>query len=335
MNNNINPEKLLLSRSFISKHEVSIFFLMSIFITWVIYYLVSFFNIENQTILSRWLLVAAFGPSMSALIITNFTNKYNSDEFPITRQVFLFFVLFSIIFGIELLDHYCWKHTISLQLIIVDIVIVSLGAILLSNIFSKKDNVRELIGLIFNKKIKLFSLIISILLWPLMIYLSTQLAQVFRMEVSPEPTWPNLPLFFIVFESFIWYLFFGGPLNEEIGWRGFALNKMQNKYSPLYASIIIGAIWGLWHLPLHIMGVYPFGLYGFLIRIFDIPSAIVFTWLYNRSNKSLIPVLFLHATRNTTSLFLTRSYVLSSLLLLVLSIIFVFTDKMWKKNFPK
>ncbi len=42
---------------------------------------------------------------------------------------------------------------------------------------------------------------------------------------------------------------FQGPIGEEFGWRGYALPKLQNKYSPLTASLVIGVIWGVWHIP--------------------------------------------------------------------------------------
>jgi membrane protease YdiL (CAAX protease family) len=134
----------------------------------------------------------------------------------------------------------------------------------------------------------------------------------------------------LVIESFVWYLLFGGPLNEEPGWRGFALTRLQPRSNPLAASLIIGLCSGLWHVPLHLMGVFPGGQWGAVIRIFDIPTAILFTWLFNRTGGSLLPVLFLHSARNTTSLFLSRDYVISSLLLLMVAIGLVFLDTMWR-----
>lgn len=74
------------------------------------------------------------------------------------------------------------------------------------------------------------------------------------------------------------------------------------------------------------MSVFPHGAIGAVIRVFDIRGAIVFSWLYNRTRQSLLPVLFLHAARNATSLFLSRHYVISSLLLLLLATALVFLD---------
>ncbi len=42
----------------------------------------------------------------------------------------------------------------------------------------------------------------------------------------------------------------GGPLGEELGWRGFALDRLQNKWNALVASLILGIIWTAWHFPL-------------------------------------------------------------------------------------
>lgn len=45
-------------------------------------------------------------------------------------------------------------------------------------------------------------------------------------------------------------LFIGGPFGEEFGWRGYALPVLANRLGWRWASLIIGAVWGLWHLPL-------------------------------------------------------------------------------------
>lgn len=52
---------------------------------------------------------------------------------------------------------------------------------------------------------------------------------------------------------FMYIMFLMGPLGEEAGWRGFFFKKMISKYTPFYASIVVGLIWSLWHLPLFFM----------------------------------------------------------------------------------
>jgi uncharacterized protein len=72
---------------------------------------------------------------------------------------------------------------------------------------------------------------------------------------------------------------------EEPGWRGFALPRLQQRYGPLAGTVILGAAWGLWHLP--VMG--PLG--------FVVPFVLAFfyTWIYNRTGSVLLAIL-LHAS---------------------------------------
>ena len=49
--------------------------------------------------------------------------------------------------------------------------------------------------------------------------------------------------------SFVFFMYLYGPSNEEFGWRGYALDKMLIKYGFLKGSLILGFIWGIWHIP--------------------------------------------------------------------------------------
>jgi uncharacterized protein len=88
-----------------------------------------------------------------------------------------------------------------------------------------------------------------------------------------------------------------GPLSEELGWRGYALDRLQTRWNALASSLIIGLVWSLWHLPLflipgtsqHEMGV-PF--IGFLIKLTS--SSVLYTWLYNNTQRSLWSAILLH-----------------------------------------
>ena len=90
-------------------------------------------------------------------------------------------------------------------------------------------------------------------------------------------------------------LFLRGALGEELGLRGFALPYLQARMSPFRASLIIGVLWGAWHLPVLIgrdlLSVVAFSL-------LSIGLAMLFTWLFNGSGGSLIPVLLFHASQN-------------------------------------
>jgi membrane protease YdiL (CAAX protease family) len=90
---------------------------------------------------------------------------------------------------------------------------------------------------------------------------------------------------------------------EEIGWRGFALPTLQQRYSPLVASLIVGVIWGLWHLPLawatigHQQSENPSRyMIRFIVTI--LPLSCLATWLFNRSGESIAVASLFHIAIN-------------------------------------
>jgi len=90
-------------------------------------------------------------------------------------------------------------------------------------------------------------------------------------------------------------IFLRGALGEELGLRGFALPRLQEKMSPFRASLIIGVLWGAWHLPV-LIGRDVLSIVAF--SLLAIGLSFLFTWLFNGSGGSLIPVLLFHATQN-------------------------------------
>lgn len=87
---------------------------------------------------------------------------------------------------------------------------------------------------------------------------------------------------------------------EEIGWRGFALPRLQKRHTALLATLIVGILWGLWHLPLFFWAGNPMAEYPFLPWfIGTVASAFIYTWLYNSTQGSLLPVTLFHIALNT------------------------------------
>ncbi|SFR30360.1 CPBP family intramembrane glutamic endopeptidase [Halorubrum sodomense] len=89
-------------------------------------------------------------------------------------------------------------------------------------------------------------------------------------------------------------LFTGG--NEELGWRGFALPRLQRRYSALTAALVVGAIWAVWHAPMFAFGVYRLSpvLYAASVCCFSV----VLTWYYNASDGCVPGAMLLHGTLN-------------------------------------
>jgi membrane protease YdiL (CAAX protease family) len=91
----------------------------------------------------------------------------------------------------------------------------------------------------------------------------------------------------------------GPGLFEEIGWRGFALPYLQQRYSALTSSLIIGLVWALWHVPFFV-GAIPFPWEDLVFFVpLVIVCSIIFTWVYNTTDGSLLAVILLHGAINS------------------------------------
>jgi hypothetical protein len=96
-------------------------------------------------------------------------------------------------------------------------------------------------------------------------------------------------------------IFFGGPLSEEFGWRGFALPKLQSRNNALTASLIVGVMWGLWHLPAFwIAGAGQYNQPVFWFMVGAPALAILYTWVYNHTKGSLLITVLYHTAFDST-----------------------------------
>jgi uncharacterized protein len=91
---------------------------------------------------------------------------------------------------------------------------------------------------------------------------------------------------------------------EEPGWRDFALPRLQGRFGAVAGTVVLGTLWGMWHLPLFLT---TWGDYGHItilqpieFIVACIPLSIVMTWVFNRSGQSLPIVMLLHASINAT-----------------------------------
>jgi uncharacterized protein len=114
----------------------------------------------------------------------------------------------------------------------------------------------------------------------------------------------------LLFTSFLPFVAFGmliPAIDEEPGWRGYALPRLQQRYGPIWASVILGTLHGLWHIPALFTALYgplpfaslvPFVLTAALATVF-------YTWVYNHTQGSILIAMLLHASSNAVTPWLT------------------------------
>ncbi len=106
----------------------------------------------------------------------------------------------------------------------------------------------------------------------------------------------DLHLFMVQLPSLLPLLVLG-PLSEELGWRGYAQDRLQARWSPQVASVAVGVTWALWHLPLFFMpGTSQHELampyIGFFFGV--VSMSLLFGWLHNHTGGSIWTAIFFH-----------------------------------------
>jgi len=179
----------------------------------------------------------------------------------------------------------------------------SLAAIVLAALEGRKGGVRELLGrlLIWRAGIRWWAFVLLFEVLP-----SVAALYLFSLFGGPAVDWSGLKPLPSVVPMIIMLTILAG-LGEELGWRGFALPRLQARYNALVSSIIVGVAWGIWHIPLFLIegttqyrwqmeaGLIP-AVLGY--TVFVIAWAIQYTWVFNNTRGSVLLAAVLHGAGN-------------------------------------
>ena len=178
-------------------------------------------------------------------------------------------------------------------LLVLGSLVPSTVAIVLIAHLHGRRGVRKLLGRLLKGRIGLRWYVVVLLL-PLLVPLGVVLSVLTGGSAPDVDTTVVGALSVLLFS-----IFPGSAVGEELGWRGFALPHLQRKHSALGASLVIGVIWGCWHLPLYLVGtdsrspsIFP----AFVVAV--MATSVICTWLYNSTGGSLLIVVLYHAAGN-------------------------------------
>jgi membrane protease YdiL (CAAX protease family) len=126
-----------------------------------------------------------------------------------------------------------------------------------------------------------------------------------------------------------------GPLSEELGWRGYALDALQTERSALLSSPVVGFLWSAWHTPLFFVQdggnfYYEWGFGTLLFWLFLLRMTLLsvpITWVYNNNRRSILSAILLHFAYNFTFSFVypvpDTMHIVGTGLMLLLDIVIV------------
>ena len=175
----------------------------------------------------------------------------------------------------------------------------TLAAFIMTARTEGREGVRRLLGRLVLWRVGVPWYLFSLLGVPLIMLLDTMIY---------SGDLPNLaalggPSYFLSYlATYVFVMVLGGPLFEEIGWRGFALARMEALHGPLLASVILGVLWGLWHLPEFLVPSWAAssgggGILGItLFIVITITFTVVITWVFNNTRASVLLAILVHTS---------------------------------------
>jgi len=144
----------------------------------------------------------------------------------------------------------------------------------------------------FSQKIKMRELLSPLILQ--LLVLAFAVIAYYTLFKKPLHTMTFLPASSLL--SILFLNLTSGAMGEELGWRRYALNMLKTKYSQVTSGIIVGIVWGLWHLPLMLFSGYSGGdliIYMITFMVAIISFSIVMTFFYERT-KNLLIAMWMH-----------------------------------------
>jgi membrane protease YdiL (CAAX protease family) len=159
----------------------------------------------------------------------------------------------------------------------------ALGAFIVVGVAEDSDGVKSLVRSLFQWKVSFVWYLVALLGPALTMVTAVLFHSAFARNGSTQnfTNWLSvLPQHLLVIVSLFLFVMVG-IWGEEVGWRGFALPKLQKIYHPLLASLTLGAIWVVWHLPAFYIEGSPqaqMGMTYFFLA--TLGYSILYTWVY-------------------------------------------------------
>jgi membrane protease YdiL (CAAX protease family) len=318
-----------ITRDWIRSNQVAAFFLLTFLITWPGFFLAYFIFPGNQIVevLCSWVV---FGPALSAMLVSGVASS-QSRLGPSKYRWISFALVWLLAAVVQILNFsLLYKVELNLPIVIICCLLAFLPAWMVSNAFARNPGIRKTFSTLVSPRGSWIWYLVIFLAFPGIPLVSVFLSRLFGSDVPIFRA--NLGLggmaAYFLLDFSRGFLMTGG-INEESGWRGFALPRLQSRYPVLVSALIVWFFWAAWHLP------YDFGRGDELSWILEnrilwnMMISIIMAWLYNRTNGSLLAPALFHPAMNTFGNMI--SFVpIARVLLIALAVFAVFSDRMWK-----
>jgi len=179
----------------------------------------------------------------------------------------------------------------------------ALAAVIVTGITEGKEKVKGLLKRLVQWRVNIVWWLVGFFGWWCLVSLNTLaygLSSLQNVAFAFLISLVNIPVIIAVLQ--LPFLF--GMIGEELGWRGYAMPKLLEKYNPIVASIILSMPWIFWHAPLAVFegwrGHMPILEFALSYILLVIPLTVIFTFFYQKVNGSVLLVIVFHRAFNVT-----------------------------------
>jgi membrane protease YdiL (CAAX protease family) len=325
------------TKEWIRRHPIEAFFLLGIAICFVTLF-PAVLTIPQDVVLGQILYlylgrIGGYSPVLAGMFIARI-NRPARQQTSLARRLSIFLPVW---FFAEII------HTASLWLavppgtslvllIVLSLPVALLPAFVISSAYSGAEGVRNMLATLIRPKGSIVYYLVALLTFPVIHIVGTGITNILNGNAWFPQVSQGADLALTLLITFFSVLLFSGGINEESGWRGFAQRRMQVQYSPLGASIILWVLMVIWHIPNDIVQ-YQYGGYA-LVRIGLYPFiTILFAWVYNRTNGSILAPAVFHASMNSMNPLVGAFPITTAgnILLVGFAVVAVISDRMWRR----
>ncbi len=316
----------------IKRHQVLAFFILAYAITWsllFLYYYVIFPIDPGLGILLEPLVV--FSPALMAMLISGIAEPFPKRKS--SRSRWIAFILAWLV-SAPILILYAWK-IYDIEELAVAVIVFSIIAIfpawVLSSAYARTPGIRKQFSTILKPRGPVLWYLVIFLIFPGIPLLGMGITRLLGGEAQFFlADMPSRDAAIFLLLEFLHVFLMTGGINEESGWRGFALPRLQSRFPVIMAALVVGFFWSMWHLPNDIGEGVPI-TWILENRLFWTPLfAILMTWLYNHTNGSILAPALFHSAMNTFGNQFTITTA-GNVLFIGVAIYAIVSDRMWQR----
>jgi membrane protease YdiL (CAAX protease family) len=305
----------------IRRHPLAAFFTIAIVLMFALFFPVLYLSSLDQPIVQVIVLylarLAVYSPVLAGMIVTRWIAAERSPT-SVKKRWLVFGIVWIVALAVYALDV---RRSVPedalgwLPLIVILIPVAVLPAFVFASTFSKVTSIRAYLSTLIRPRGHLIWYLVALLTFP----------SIANIRIDPQLLLTTLLTFMVVF-------FYSGGINEETGWRGFAQLRLQVRYSPLLANLILWLFLVIWHIPNDIV---QYGEGGYLlIRIGLYPFiTVLFGWVFNRTQGSILAPAIFHASMNAMNPVVAVLPITTAgnVLLIGWALFAIVYDRMWKR----